>query len=68
MKNSNPNENADNENTETVNTVTAKPDGENGDASTDVLSDPARADLVGTDWTDEGGATPEGPATQTDDH
>lgn len=32
-------------------------------AHADVVSDPALADHVGTDWTDEGGATPDGPAT-----
>jgi len=30
---------------------------------TDHLSDPALADETGRDWTDEGGATPGGPAT-----
>jgi len=29
----------------------------------DVMSDPALDDRVGTDWADEGGATPVGPAT-----
>ena len=33
----------------------------------DVVSDPARADDVGTDWSSEGGATEEGPATNTAD-
>ncbi|WP_427870360.1 hypothetical protein [Leucobacter luti] len=32
----------------------------------DVVSDPARADQLGTDWTDEGGATGGGPATQSE--
>lgn len=29
----------------------------------DRVSDPARSDEVGADWADEGGATPDGPAT-----
>lgn len=33
-------------------------------AQRDHLSDPARNDEVGHDWTDEGGATPDGPATE----
>ena len=32
----------------------------------DVTSDPALADAEGTDWSDEGGATPSGPATDSD--
>ncbi|MFD1212050.1 hypothetical protein ACFQ36_08355 [Arthrobacter sp. GCM10027362] len=32
----------------------------------DVLSDPARTDELGNDWSDEGGATSAGPATNTD--
>ena len=31
----------------------------------DVVSDPALDDNTGSDWTDEGGAAPEGPATNT---
>ena len=31
----------------------------------DVVSDPALDDTTGSDWTDEGGAAPEGPATNT---
>lgn len=31
----------------------------------DVISDPALNDQVGQDWTDEGGATPSGAATDT---
>lgn len=31
----------------------------------DVVSDPALDDTTGSDWTDEGGAAPEGPATST---
>lgn len=37
-------------------------------ADTDQVSDPAKDDSVGTDWTDEGGATPEGPATAVSDN
>jgi len=33
--------------------------------ASDVVSDPARDDATGSDWTDEGGAAPEGPATNT---
>lgn len=29
----------------------------------DATSDPARSDEIGADWADEGGATPQGPAT-----
>jgi hypothetical protein len=32
----------------------------------DVRSDPAKGDDDRTDWSDEGGATPSGPATDTD--
>lgn len=31
----------------------------------DVVSDPAMDDTTGSDWTGEGGAAPEGPATNT---
>jgi hypothetical protein len=31
----------------------------------DVVSDPGLNDNVGSDWTGEGGAAPEGPATNT---
>ncbi len=34
-----------------------------GPAHPDVESDPARDDRTGSDWADEGGATPTGPAT-----
>lgn len=37
-----------------------------GHADADVVSDPARNDQVGGDWSTEGGATPQGPATHTD--
>lgn len=30
----------------------------------DHISDPALSDEAGHDWTDEGGATPDGPATE----
>lgn len=32
----------------------------------DTVSDPALDDDQGSDWSDEGGATPQGPATDTD--
>lgn len=35
-------------------------------SSHDVESDPARNDGQGQDWSDEGGATPEGPATSSE--
>ncbi len=35
----------------------------------DKISDPAHNDRIGHDWADEGGATPDGPATHADaDH
>jgi hypothetical protein len=36
-------------------------------ADKDVVTDPAKADDAGGDWSDEGGATPSGPA-DTGDH
>lgn len=36
------------------------------DAASDVHSDPALNDETGQDWSDEGGATPAGPATNVD--
>jgi hypothetical protein len=33
------------------------------DADDDVLSDPSKGSDEGSDWSDEGGATPSGPAT-----
>jgi hypothetical protein len=36
------------------------------DALDDVDSDPAKGDDEGADWSDEGGATPEGPAGDTE--
>ncbi len=35
------------------------------EADADVVSDPALDDRLGSEWVDEGGATPAGPATQT---
>jgi len=37
------------------------------DATSDVVSDPAKDDTQGQDWSDEGGATPAGPATATEE-
>ena len=37
------------------------------DKRRDTVSDPAHADDEGRDWSTEGGATHEGPATDTDD-
>jgi len=37
------------------------------DATSDVVSDPAKDDTQGQDWSDEGGATPTGPATATEE-
>ena len=39
----------------------------NDDATSDVVSDPAKDDTQGQDWSDEGGATPTGPATATEE-
>ncbi|WP_449277536.1 hypothetical protein [Leucobacter sp. GX24907] len=45
---------------------TASTEGSRGKkAEDDVTSDPALDDRVGSDWADEGGATPAGPATST---
>ena len=33
------------------------------DQAPDVVSDPAKDDTEGQDWSDEGGATPAGPST-----
>ena len=49
-----------------------KPETEQSDAGPenaddDVVSDPARSAGAGGDWSDEGGATPSGPA-DTGDH
>lgn len=35
------------------------------ESARDVESDPALDDRVGSDWSDEGGAAPTGPATST---
>ena len=37
------------------------------EATDDVTSDPAHDDDTGHDWSTEGGATEQGPATDTDD-
>jgi hypothetical protein len=37
------------------------------DGTPDVVSDPAKDDSQGQDWSDEGGATPTGPATATEE-
>jgi hypothetical protein len=42
-------------------------DATSDDERADVQSDPARDDEDGSDWSTEGGATPEGPATATRD-
>jgi hypothetical protein len=50
----------------TVSTSKAGPTGNTGPTiHSDVVSDPALDDTTGSDWTDEGGAAPEGPATNT---
>ena len=36
------------------------------DGTPDVVSDPAKDDTQGQDWSDEGGATPAGAATNVD--
>ena len=36
-------------------------------ADGDVETDPAKDTETGSDWTDEGGATPDGPSTDTDE-
>lgn len=50
----------------------SKPDAAQSDsgsegADDDVVTDPARSSGEGNDWSDEGGATPSGPA-DTGDH
>jgi hypothetical protein len=52
-------------NKEKPETVESDAGPENADA--DVVSDPARDAGAGGDWSDEGGATPSGPA-DTGDH
>lgn len=61
-KNGEPDERTDTEHVETVPTR-HRPD--EVPAEEDVMSDPALDDRVGSDWVDEGGAAPEGPATAT---
>ncbi|QDY89545.1 hypothetical protein E7Y32_04450 [Arthrobacter sp. UKPF54-2] len=39
---------------------------DSADVPADVSSDPALNDTTGQDWSDEGGATPAGPATNVD--
>ena len=46
---------------------TAESDAGPKDADDDVQSDPAKGADEGVDWSDEGGATPSGPA-DTGDH
>lgn len=48
---------------EPVQTIPAANDDQNG--APDVVSDPAKDDTEGQDWSDEGGATPAGPATDS---
>jgi hypothetical protein len=36
------------------------------DHESDTVSDPAKGDADGSDWSDEGGATPDGPAGDID--
>lgn len=45
------------------NKVETTPTGAGQDQAPDVVSDPAKDDTEGQDWSDEGGATPSGPAT-----
>ncbi len=51
--------------TQLTDTVPTKHGADGADAKSDVVSDPALDDNIGTDWADEGGATPAGPATAT---
>jgi hypothetical protein len=46
---------------------TAESDAGAKGADDDVLSDPAKGSDDRADWSDEGGATPSGPAEDTDD-
>lgn len=53
---------------ETADTGSAKANTDRGsvDAASDVVSDPAQStEEESSEWTDEGGATPSGPATDT---
>jgi hypothetical protein len=45
---------------------TAESDSGSEQAEDDVVSDPARSDGASGDWSDEGGATPSGPADTGD--
>jgi hypothetical protein len=45
---------------------TAQSDAGAAGAEDDVLSDPAKGAQDRSEWTDEGGATPSGPAEDTD--
>jgi hypothetical protein len=49
------------------NKVETTPTGAGQDQARDVVSDPAKDDTEGQDWSDEGGATPSGPATNDED-
>ncbi|WP_178361867.1 hypothetical protein [Mycolicibacterium hippocampi] len=42
---------------------TTESDAGSDEADKDVLSDPSKGAEEGADWSDEGGATPSGPAT-----
>ncbi|MGB3231386.1 MAG: hypothetical protein WA944_17470 [Mycobacterium sp.] len=42
---------------------TTESDAGSDEADNDVLSDPSKGAQEGADWSDEGGATPGGPAT-----
>jgi hypothetical protein len=46
---------------------TAESDAGASGAEDDVVSDPAKGSDDRADWSDEGGATPSGPAEDTDD-
>jgi hypothetical protein len=50
---------------EKIETAPVTADGQ--DQAPDVVSDPAKDDTEGQDWSDEGGATPSGPATNDED-
>lgn len=58
-QNAEPQQDDDVVSTDTVPAV--RPHGEDSDG--DVRTDPALDDRLGSDWSDEGGATPAGPAT-----
>lgn len=51
---------------ERTDTVRTGHGSDEADAENDVITDPALDDRVGSDWSDEGGATPTGPATDAD--